>query len=266
MPSSNAIWWSSLIALFAASIAGRVAAFEPERDAWLLPDEGQSQQAGPRTKVDPLDYARIKADGNYQAPEYATPEQRSLIEAVVHGDRLRLEELLQDGVNPNAKPDYWGKTALLRAVERGDVEVVRLLLDAGADPDLKSGGYTPLGRAALLGHGQVAERLLKAGANPDLKSSDGNTPLTAAASMNRVGVIQALLASDADPTLYNRLGRTPLSIAALEGFDELVRLMISAGIDVNMRDENGNKPLVSAIQGDHETILELLVDHGATSE
>ena len=237
-------------------------AFDPERDTWLLPELVTEAQ---RRQYDPLEFARIRATGNDLEPEYAVQEQRALIDAVAAGDRTQVEALLQKGVNPNGIPELWGRSALLQGVMRGDVELVRLLLDAGADPDLKSAGFTPLGQAALRGHARIAELLLKAGANPDIKSNDGNTPLIAAASMNRVAVIQVLMRARPDFTLFNSEGRTALSLAAFENFEDAVRVMLEAGVDANVQDKNKGTALDSTTESDNKRIQKLLVDFGATT-
>jgi ankyrin repeat protein len=254
-----------LVLLALLAIAGPAAAFEPERDAWLLADT-PARATVPRQPRDPPEFARIRATGNDRELDYATGEQARLIDAAEAGERAALETLLQQGVNPNGLSGYRGSTALVHAVARGDVEMVRLLLDAGADPDQRGGGHTPLGLAALRGHTRVAGLLLKAGANPNLKSGDGNTPLAAAAAMNRPAVLATLLAAGADPALFNREGRTALSVAALEGFEDAVRAMLDAGVDANLRDRNGGTALAAAAIDDHKSILKLLVDHGGSSQ
>lgn len=250
-----------MLLLVLAAWAKPALAFDPERDTWLLPPPEQAA-VRKRAGIEPLEFTRIRATGNDQEPEYASADQLGLIGAVIAGDRARLENFLKNGVNPNARPDLWGKTAMIHAVERNDVETVRLLLDAGADPDLKAGGYTPLGRAAILGYGRIAGMLLKYGADPDLRSSDGNTPLTAAASMNRLQVIRVLLPARPDYTLRNRHGRTALSLAAMEGYEEAVRIMLESGMDARVLDSNGNTALVMA---NGKNIDALLVKYGATT-
>jgi len=244
------------------ALASPAFAFDPERDTWLLPELVAESQ---RRQYDPLEFARIRATGNDLEPEYAVQEQRALIDAVAAGDRTQVEALLQKGVNPNGIPELWGRSALLQGVMRGDVELVRLLLDAGADPDLKSAGFTPLGQAALRGHARIAELLLKAGANPDIKSNDGNTPLIAAASMNRVTVIQVLMRARPDFTLFNSEGRTALSLAAFENYEDAVRVMLEAGVDANVQDKNKGTALDSTTESDNKRIQKLLVDFGATT-
>jgi hypothetical protein len=63
-------------------------------------------------------------------------------------------------------------TALTKAAEEGDVEVVRLFLDAGPNADLRDYAWmTPLHNAALWSRAEVVELLLERGADPDLANS-----------------------------------------------------------------------------------------------
>ncbi len=68
------------------------------------------------------------------------------------------------------------QTPLTAAAQYGQVEVVRLLIDNGADPNLHDGGsefpqQTPLATAAAQGHLDVCRVLLEAGANPNLPTN-----------------------------------------------------------------------------------------------
>ncbi len=257
MPSSKLPRW--LLCALAVLTALPAQAFDMERDTWLFPDEA----AVPNTlSQDPLEFARFKADGNFQEPEYAQGEQAELIAAVGRDDFKAVSELLAKGVNPNLSADRWDDRALPRAVAKGNVEMVRILLDAGADPDLMGGGFTPLGRAALDGHTRIAGMLLRAGADVDRKSRDGNTPITAAVLMHRVGVVKALLAYHPDFSIWNQDGMVPLAIAANEGSVEMTLLLLDAGADVNELDRNGNPPLAWASLAE---ISKLLVGRGGVS-
>ena len=65
-----------------------------------------------------------------------------------------------------------------RAAEKGRIDVVRLLLDAGADVDQREGSdWTALFSAASEGHLEVVELLLDAGADFNVKDGSGETPL-----------------------------------------------------------------------------------------
>lgn len=85
----------------------------------------------------------------YRRPDNITElytRYNDLISAVVMRDRFGVAELLDDGKNPNARQSD-GQTALMIAVAQGDVDIVRLLLEKGADPNLGNAGRNPLSLA-----------------------------------------------------------------------------------------------------------------------
>lgn len=253
MPGSR---WLLLTALFLNAMA---CAFDRERDTWLLPEPAKLAPEA-RKRYDPLEFARIQASANDREPVYAEGKQRELIAAAARNDTKQVETLLKRGVNPNATLDRWGDNALMHAVLNGNIDMTRLLLEAGADPDKPGRGFTPLGMAALRGHARIVRLLLKAGADINKKSSDTNTPIIAATLMNRLEVIRELLPYRPDLTIWNREGRVSLGIAAQQGNQDIVALMLKAGVDPNVMDRNGNRPLQWS--GDHHDIASMLVARG----
>ncbi len=74
------------------------------------------------------------------------------------------------------KPRQW--TPLHQAARSGDQDMVRLLLEFGADLTARDpGGATPLHHAAYFGHPQVAQELLASGADPEAKDGAGYRPI-----------------------------------------------------------------------------------------
>ena len=79
------------------------------------------------------------------------------------------------------------------AASKGHVEVVQLLLSAGADKDKAANdGWTPLIEAANEGHVETVRLLLAAGANKNMVTSDGNTALSRATSEGHQEIVQLL--------------------------------------------------------------------------
>ena len=116
------------------------------------------------------------ADVNATDIRGATPLHKALLTGYPDLDVARV--LLSNGADPNRKSR--GNTFLCIAVSEEQVEVVRLLLEANADPNLKCDTYrdfTPLHKAVATKQLEVAKLLLDAGANVNAIRKYGDTPL-----------------------------------------------------------------------------------------
>lgn len=116
----------------------------------------------------------------------------ALFEAAIHGHNRIVQSLLQGGAQVEAATlgsrlshlsgylmDVEGVTPLIAAAEGGHLDVVRLLVDAGADvnrPD--SIGFTPLMGAACAGHAKMVKFLLERGSRLDAVDTRGRNALT----------------------------------------------------------------------------------------
>ena len=146
--------------------------------------------------------------------------------AVAEGDLEALKALLAAGADPNAEALDDGiplGTSLHLAAENGNLEFVRVLLAAGADLDARDGdGATPLHLAAAHGHPELVQALLAAGAAPRALDGDLQTPLHEAATNGSPESVQALLAAGADPNAKAQDSNAP------DDFDE-TPLHLAAG-------------------------------------
>jgi ankyrin repeat protein len=173
-----------------------------------------------------------------------------------------------------------GMTPLLFAVRDGNAEMMRLLLDHGADIQQSSGNHTsPLIIALLNGQVGIATELLARGADPNAADDYHRAALFAAIDLRNFNhekygdlptdgrdpleLIKALLQKKADPNLrtdtvpvhglmqfdaswVNFDGQTPFVRAALSGDIAVMRLLLEHGADSNIATTQGTTALMAA--------------------
>lgn len=143
-----------------------------------------------------------------------------VFEAAALGDVDRLRSVLDDG--PSGATAYSGDgfTALHFAAFFGYPEAVSLLIDRGAEVDAFGRGWmtgTALHSGASRLQSEVVRVLLEAGANPDVRQSGGWTPLHAAAMNGDLASVELLLAAGADAAATNDEGRSVADLATESG-------------------------------------------------
>ncbi len=187
---------------------------------WLL-----NRSANPRKQdsrgLTPLDRAVLAADPrNKVAEQFPAVAKRLLFAgadvtirgAVALADAARTRELVRD--NPAVLREInWTEGGLLSlAVNHGQLEMVRLLIDLGADPDERTMLHqveeptqswgTPLWYAALAGNREIAELLLDRGADPNANVYASGWPLLNAHRQKHTAVKRLLLERGAKPQPY----------------------------------------------------------------
>jgi ankyrin repeat protein len=158
-----------------------------------------------------------------------------LVDAARRGEVELVRSMLDDGADVNAAQGD-GMTALHASAEGGHVEIARLLIAAGADLDAETriGHYTPLHLAGRGGHGHVVLALAEAGADVSRATSNtGVTPLHLAASaVGGERAVATLLDHGAAVNAREAsAGQTPLMFAAAYDRAAAVRELLSRGAD-----------------------------------
>ncbi|CAM4461516.1 Zn-dependent protease with chaperone function [Paenibacillus endophyticus] len=156
--------------------------------------------------------------------------EEELLGAALEGDADLVRQLLSSGVNPDAA-DAEGWTALMWAAQLNDTASGSAIIDAGADLNLFEHTYeeTALTIAIYNGSVDVVELLLEGNANPDLQDSTGWTPLMTAATEGDMESTKLLLQAGADPLIVDETGYTAADYAMDSGFEEIARLLQETG-------------------------------------
>lgn len=159
-----------------------------------------------------------------------------------------------------------GETALMAACKDGFVEIVKALLEAGADTsDQNVLGYSSIIFAARTGKHQVLAVLLRAGVDPNSTGNDGRTAAHWAAHHGHVSFLKGLLASTKiDLTQQDTSGSTALMLAASEDRLNVLKALISHSRDhLNLIDNTGETALHRAAYRNHLSSLRALLFAGA---
>ena len=154
-----------------------------------------------------------------------------------------------------------GGRPIVIAGEQGQLEVVRVLLNAGVDVNSASAnGRTVLYGAALSGHVEVVRALLAAGANVDQGRLDGGwTPLMSGAEYGHVEIVEALMEAGAELERTAVDGMTALFWAAAKGHPEVVRVLLEGGANLHHRGPAGVSALsIARSIGENQDVVDLL--------
>ncbi|MEJ2421415.1 MAG: ankyrin repeat domain-containing protein, partial [Acidobacteriota bacterium] len=211
-----------------------------------------------------VDRARISPDDREMTTEGTANGWTPLMWAAL-GDRPRVAELLLDrGADPNLKEFDDGYRAAHFAARRGATGVLKILIAHGADIEARDDlAETPLHLAAAR-NVAACLTLLEAGANVHARTEAGWTPLHLAALNGRPANCEALIKAGADVEARGKFGRTPLHLAAAEGRTEVCRALTAHGANPVVKTSAGLTPLhFAAASGDWKTVLLLYRSGGS---
>jgi ankyrin repeat protein len=203
-------------------------------------------------------------------------------------ERYVIEMLMAASGDVNTKTEN-GTTPLMIAARGGRVDLVRFLLENGAQIDARNvpketaliaaanrlgdrDGNFPVIEPLHTDKDKVVEVLVAAGADINASDVNGDTPLILASRYGRIEVVRFLIGSGAELNLRNRSGETALLTAVGRlGYyvtnetdnGKIIELLIDAGADVNARDQGGNTPLIIAANAGIVSHVRLLLERGA---
>ncbi|HEX6043801.1 MAG TPA: ankyrin repeat domain-containing protein [Pyrinomonadaceae bacterium] len=192
-------------------------------------------------------------------------DEKSFYAAVSARDMMSINAFLDAGINPNAQNATDGRTVLINAAARGDLEVVKVLVQRGADVNVKDKqGYTALFHAIEAMYDDVELVLLsQPGLDPNARGLNGTTALLKYVWRDRKDAVDVLLKRGADVNAQDADGDAPLHGAAENGNVEILNLLLDKGADPNVKNKLGGTPLMWAAVFGNETAAARLLERGA---
>ena len=155
---------------------------------------------------------------------------------------------------------------LFNAIQAGDLDQVKLLLQGGAECNIRDGEEaTPLMLAASLGRLDIVEALIEAGAEVNARNSLGWTALMKAIynyDLDRgfPEIVAALIEAGAEIENQIAYGTRPLMLAAGYGQAGVIEVLLAAGVDIGARNEGGLTARTMAEYKDYVEVINQLYE------
>ena len=184
----------------------------------------------------------------------------ALHEASLTGRLNVVTSLLEKEADPDCTNDC-GQTPLFAAIENCHMNTSTLLLAGGANVNIYADMAfcpTPLLLAVCRGREDIVKLLLENGAERDPMDQSGQTPLSRAAEEGYESIVQLLIDNGANVNTKDNRRRSPLSWAAENGHDRVARLLLKGGAKLNPRGYDGYTPMGLARMNGHVEVERVL--------
>ncbi len=188
----------------------------------------------------------------------------------VRMERTDIVRLLLEVKDINLElPNKYNTTALMNAIKWDhNIEIVKLLLDKGANAKMQINGDTALYYATINGNIDYINTLLELGdlSNSDINAQTEDTEYTAlifAAENGCLDVVKALIRADAKVDIASKCDNTALIVAAKNGHLDVVKALIQAGAKVDIASQYDHTALIVAAKNGHLDVVEALIQADA---
>jgi len=191
-----------------------------------------------------------------------TPVMASITDFFGGGAVLKI--FMANGADLNEKDPVSGAGLLHMAILFNNGSAADLLIDAGADVNMKDkSGATPLFSAVSKNNFRAFEKMLLRGGDPNAKNTNGESLLFYCIRFRNDEFVKLLVKKGSDVKFVDGSRNTALHLAAAAGSEGICRVLISAGCPVDAKNGYEETPLFSAIHSGSPACVELLIKNGA---
>lgn len=188
--------------------------------------------------------AQIPADRRHQIPRWV---DELLLHAARRGDQVVVRKMLDERANLGSPEGNFLDRTLSDVATQGYVEVTRLLLHAGADPNDPAAPVSPLYTAISQAHASTAQLLFAAGGqirrHPSAPKETTLIEEALFASGEVAETIALLIEWGHDPSEPASDGDLPIHTAAALGRGDVIRVLVDGGAYIEALDQQGHTPL-----------------------
>jgi len=180
------------------------------------------------------------------AKDYASAFSHGELCAAAHNGKI---EIVQRQISGGESPNFtnrFGQTPLMYASAKGHTEIVKWLIENGADINYQTprcpeagGKLSAMHLAAQKAQSAVIQLLFEGGANINPLDGNGVTPLVDALFHKRIEAAEQLLSLGADPGLVGDEGETAIGAAVMAGAHRMVEILLTKGVDIRVIDSCG---------------------------
>ena len=183
--------------------------------------------------------------------------------AVFKNDFAAAAQLIPLTRDLNKWDPYTNRNALSYAIEQGNLEMVNLLLAAGADANSSNkDGRTPTMQLNASATVELVDRLLVAGAAVNARDESGVSVLSQAVRNCSPAVIKELIGSGARVDAKDKYNTTVLMNAVWNDDVAVTKMLLAAGADVNARNKDGECAMSLAAMDENSKALRAIIDAG----
>ena len=204
---------------------------------------------------------------------YSCTDNKKIFEYIKDGKIQGVEKCINENHQILNSKSSLGDTPLILAVKKGNIQIIKLLLNKGANPNEKDdeNNWTPLYWAInniyINNNYEIVEILIKKKSSLKIKDKFGYTPLHWAAKKNEFRICKLLINQrKININSKTKTGFTPLMLSVVDDDEEAVKitsLLIANGAEVDLQDDKGRTALIYAVINNSLPNIKILLNSKA---